>query len=360
MTTTTRNGLSWMLALALLAMGVGCGGDVTQEVPLGPATLGPGESGAGDAPKTKSETVKNDTPQKPKGPDCSGKAGKTGDVAIETKALGKVTVHVGKKLDVQQPAMVVLNFHGFTSNAAQQELVTKMAAKSDDKSFIVAYPDGGGSSWNAGSCCGEARKTQRDDVGAAKELLDAISAQYCVDPSRVFATGFSNGGFLANRLACEMSETFAAVASGSGVLGLADADCKPKRPVPYMHIHGTSDEIVPYEGGKPAPLGFLTGVLLGGVIDNVAGVFRSVDSTMAFWRGTNKCTGEPAKTFEKDDTLCQEWSQCDGGAAVKLCTVKGMGHQWPGGFQNPLGGAYSGTMNATDAIIEFFEKHPMK
>jgi polyhydroxybutyrate depolymerase len=328
---------------------------VTQEVPLGPAE---GDPSVVEPPSA--GTVKNEKVSTPKGPDCSGKAGKTGEITIETKALGKVAVHVGKKLDVSKPAMLVLNFHGFTSNGAQQEMVSKMSVKADEKSFIVAYPDGPGSSWNAGTCCGEARKGQRDDVGATKELLSAISAQYCVDPTRVFATGFSNGGFLSNRLACEMSDTFAAVASGSGVLGLAETDCKPSRPVPYLHIHGTSDEIVPYEGGKPSPIGFLSEPLLGGIIDGIAGTFRSVDSTMAFWRNSNKCTGEPQKVFEKDDTLCQEWAQCGGGAAVKLCTVKGMGHQWPGGFQSPMGGAYSRTITATDVIYEFFDKHPMR
>jgi poly(3-hydroxybutyrate) depolymerase len=157
---------------------------------------------------------------------------------VRTLAMGAVTrsyrVYAGRRYDPTRPAMLVINLHGFTSNALQQELYANMPALADARGFVVASPDGLDASWNAGQCCGLSMTRAVDDVGFIRSLIDAVSAEYCVDPSRVFATGLSNGGFLSHRLACELSDRIAAVAPVAGVVGVPT--CTPARAVPVFQF----------------------------------------------------------------------------------------------------------------------------
>lgn len=224
-----------------------------------------------------------------------------------------------------------------------------MDASSDAKNFIVAYPQGIADSWNAGQCCGDAWTNDVDDVQFTRDLLGAIEADYCIDPKRVFATGFSNGGFFSHRLACEMSDVFGAVAPVSGVLGVPPETCKPKRAIPLLDIHGTGDPIVPYNGGTP-----LVAVDLAGILN-----FTSVPDTISFWVNQNGCLGFPTTIFQNGDATCTQWSSCKGGADVVHCKIDDGGHQWPGGVELPLVGKCSTDISATDTMIDFFMANPL-
>jgi polyhydroxybutyrate depolymerase len=249
-------------------------------------------------------------------------------------------VHVPASYDPSKPTPVVLNFHGYSSNSSQENLLSNMDAKSDAVGFIAVHPQGTGStpSWNAGACCGEAAMNNTDDVGFVGAILDKLEADLCVDTHQVFATGMSNGGFLSHRLGCELADRIAAVAPVAGVLGIPT--CTPSRPMPVMHFHGTADMLVPYDGN--AQMGF-----------------ASVPDTWHGWGTRNKCTDMPSVTFMMADSTCQTYKQCDGGVEVTLCTVQNGGHTWPGGFPVPSLGYTTTNLNATDAMWEFFQKHPM-
>jgi polyhydroxybutyrate depolymerase len=242
--------------------------------------------------------------------------------------------------------MIILGYHGFGSNAPEQVALTSMNAVADARGFIVAYPDGIGSGWNAGDCCTELQTTTVDDVQFTKDLLALLGNQYCLDPRRIYATGMSNGGFMSHRLACEMSDVFAAVAPVAGVLGIPPTSCTPSRAVPIIDFHGTADPVVPYDGGPAAKL--VPGV-----------VFRSVPTTMDFWRGADGCLGAPVVTYRSGTATCTRWSDCQGGADVELCTCVGEGHQWPGGLPVPTLGNSTNDVNATARMIDFFVAHPM-
>lgn len=250
-------------------------------------------------------------------------------------------VHVPVSYDPEQPTPVVFNFHGYTSNAQQQALLSRMNAASDAEGFIAVHAQGTGTtpSWNAGVCCGTAATSQVDDVGFVDAMLDALEDELCVDPVRVFATGFSNGGFLSHRLACERADRFAAIAPVAGVLGIAS--CAPSRPVPVLHFHGTLDTLVPYEG------------------DTQNG-FPSVRDTFAGWGARDECDGPATVTFEQGDTTCETYAGCARGAEVTLCTVTGGGHTWPGGVPIPGLGHTTTDIVATDAMWAFFERHPLE
>src|SRR6185503_1610572 len=162
----------------------------------------------------------------------------------------KYNLHIPASLGADTAAPLVLNFHGYTSNAQQEEIFSAMTPKADKEGFVVAYPEGTGTmqSWNAGVCCGTAISDKVDDVGFARALIDEIATKVCVDRKRVYSTGMSNGGYLSHRLGCDAADVFAAVAPVSSVLGIPEESCKPARPIPIITFNGTADGLVSYVG----------------------------------------------------------------------------------------------------------------
>lgn len=281
---------------------------------------------------------------------CTGKTGGEGSLSLTVQSGGRTRtslLHVPEKYDPTLGTMLVLNFHGFTSAGWQQALLTRMSQHSDQRGFIVAYPEGVAASWNAGDCCGTAWTDSVDDVKFVRDLLDRIEDEYCIDPRRIYATGMSNGGFLSHRLACEVSDRIAAVAPVAGVLGIAPEKCAPTRPVPVLHFHGTADPLVPYQGGTP-----LIPQLGAGI------VFRSVADTLAYWRSHDGCSAFDKTFYQQGDTTCVEWPDCAQGAQAAVCTIEGGGHTWPGGVPIPAGKT-STDIDATATMLDFFAAHPM-
>ncbi len=270
---------------------------------------------------------------------CVGKAAQAIDAVwtVSSKGTSRTArVHVPASYDPTKRAPVVLNFHGYTSNAMQQELLSGMSTKADKEGFVAVYPEGLGSSWNAGACCGTSMTSNVDDLAFVSDLLDAIDTKLCADARRVYATGLSNGGFLSHRLGCEMSTRIAAIAPVAGVL--APATCNAKRAVPVMDFHGTSDPIEPYAGNAMYP---------------------SAADTVAGWAARDGCTGQPIETFRKSDAHCATYAKCADRATVTLCTIDGGGHTWPGGLPIPAFGYTTTNLSATDAMWTFFTEHPL-
>ncbi len=338
----------WLGFLGVAALGIGCG-DSSQEGAAGAETTGKGgdggstasEGGGGSGGTTTSMSSSGSGGAPPM--TCSGKKGASGDSVVTLDFEGKMRnaeVHVPASVNAENPTSLVLNFHGFSSNASQEALLSLMNTASDERGFIVVYPNGIDFSWNAGKCCGNAASLEINDVGFVSALIDKLSADYCIDPKRVFATGMSNGGFLTNRLGCDLSEKIAAIAPVAGVLGIPLSTCSPGRKVPVMHFHGTADLLVPYEGG--------------GVLD-----FPSVEKSIGRWREINSCGAASEVIFDKGDSECITALDCAEGADVTLCTVQNGGHTWPGGTPVPAGGITSMDLDATNQMLDFFEKHPM-
>lgn len=149
----------------------------------------------------------------------------------------------------------------------------------------------------------------------------------------------SNGGFMAHRIGCELSDRFAAIAPVSGPN--AAASCTPARPVSVMAFHGTSDPTVPYEG------------------DATKG-WPSVAATAKAWALRDGCQGDAVVSFQKNDVTCTTFSGCAEGNEVTTCTIAGAGHTWPGGPDMPPDmheGSTSRTVSANDMMWDFFLKH---
>ena len=252
-------------------------------------------------------------------------------------------MHLPPGYDAHTPAMLVLNFHGVTMTAEEQEHLSGMNAESDAHGFLLVYPRGIDSSWNAGpSCCGTAQETGVDDVQFVRDLLSELATRFAVDPKRVYATGMSNGAFLSHRLGCELADRFAAIAPVAGVMNIEASACTPTRSVPVLDFHGTDDWVVPYDG-----------TLFG------SAVFTSVPATIAKWRMLDGCGPESAPTVHGDTTCVT--SSCKARGEVTLCTVTDGGHAWPGSASDdPSNVGYATRdVRASAMIYDFFAAHPM-
>jgi polyhydroxybutyrate depolymerase len=279
---------------------------------------------------------------------CSGKAGAKGDMTISITSNGtarSAILHVPSSYDATAGTMLVLNFHGFGSNASQQVLLTNMSAASDTENFIVVYPDGIGAGWDAGDCCNDLQAGPVDDLQFVKDLLKKLQTDYCIDPKRIYATGMSNGGFMTHYLACEMADVIAAAAPVAGVLGIPQDQCKPARPIPILDFHGTADPVVPYNGGSPS---FYP-----------AKQFLSAPVTMNNWRLRDDCFNAPKTTYAQGDATCIRYDGCNANVDVTFCTIDGGGHTWPGGLPVPTLGKTSTDIDATKTMLEFFRAHPL-
>jgi polyhydroxybutyrate depolymerase len=265
-------------------------------------------------------------------------------------------VHVPATVDSRRPTPVVVAFHGGGANADNMVAFSGLDKKSEEAGFIVVYPNGTGRlkkmlTFNGGNCCGYAASNKVDDVEFTRKILDDLATAVNIDPKRVFATGMSNGGIMAYRLASELSDRVAAIAPVGGPMG-TDA-VTPRRAVSVIHMHGTSDEFAPFRGGKGR---------------GVSGTdFQSVERSVQTWVKANGCAPEPVVTKVPDtvqdgtSVVRTTYGSCKDGAEVVLVAIEGGGHTWPG--REPglrVLGKSTRNISANDLMWEFFEKHPMK
>lgn len=186
--------------------------------------------------------------------------------------------------------------------------------KSEKEGFIVAFPNGASrlssgkiATWNAGNCCGYAVESRSDDVGFVKAVIEDIKKK--VNIGKIFATGMSNGGMMSHRLACEMSDTFTAIAA---VAGTNNYDgCNPKRPISVMHIHGLKDDHVLFNGGCGPKC-----------IAKSETEYISVPDTISGWVEKNNCNKKPERVLENEGAYCDLYTGCDQNVQVKLCVAK--------------------------------------
>ncbi len=261
-------------------------------------------------------------------------------------------LHVPPQYDMTTPLPLVLVLHGGGGNATSAERETGMTTEADRAGFLVVYPDGTGPradrllTWNAYACCGDAERQNVDDVGFLRALVGQLQGDYPVDAKRIYATGLSNGGMMSYRLACEAADLFAAVAPVSASL---DTDaCAPSQPVSILHIHGTDDGNVPYNGGRG------TKVFPGTAS---AREDRPVAYAIATWGRLDECDPTPVHA-EQGKVSRDDYLNGAGGTEVVLYTIRGGGHAWPGGprLSRLLDAPYP-DFDATGTIGSFFATH---
>ena len=251
-------------------------------------------------------------------------------------------------IEKTKPAPLLMVLHGSAGSGEDMMTVTQRGFErlADKEKFVVVYPDALERRWND-------QGGTVDDVGFLLAIVDKLVADGLVDKNRIYVAGISNGGMMAQRLACEQADRIAGIATVAG--GLPEplqATCKPARALPVLVIHGTEDPIVPWSGGAVA--GF-----------EDFGKVLSARETAKFWAANNRCgdggviAAEPDRD-PKDGTRVkmEVFASCPAGAAVKLAAVEGGGHTWPGGYQylpERFIGRTSQDVDANMLIWDFFK-----
>ncbi len=259
---------------------------------------------------------------------------------------------------------LVLALHGGGSTPLGMMHFSQILRASDDYGFAVVLPAGTGPSeefltWNAGRCCGHAARRQVDDVAFLRHVVEDACDRGAIDSTRVYATGISNGGMMAYRLAAELPHLFAAIAPVAGALV-----CDPPalvRAIPVIHFHGTQDEFVPYDGGRGARS--LRRVDFPSVADSLsrwrmACGLTPLDSTETLFRGQQP---SPDRWVPQSDQRIMVTrhvhAQHEERDAIVEITIDGGGHTWPGVAPPlPFMGPTVMSVSANELIWRFFEQ----
>ncbi|GGG03399.1 extracellular catalytic domain type 1 short-chain-length polyhydroxyalkanoate depolymerase [Pontibacter amylolyticus] len=239
---------------------------------------------------------------------------------------------------------VVFHFHGGGMTVAEQMLYTRMNDAADKHNFIVVYPSGIKQDWNVGFDMSHQHGT--NDVGFVKALLDSLKQSYRIDDKAIFATGLSRGGFFCHRLAAEMPNDFAAIASIGGPLpDSVKFYHRTDKRISVLQVHGTADEVVKYDGK--------------------ANGYASAPATYTYWLTHNGLAGqkESKKVLnvnKKDSTSVMVQEVSDKGITVSLVTVENGGHTWPGSAPFNIGyplGNTTADIDINEMMWSFFNKN---
>ncbi len=245
---------------------------------------------------------------------------------------------------------LVIAMHGTGGDAYQFESDYKFTQITDDRQFIVVYPEGVRSSgvleirtWNAGYCCNYAADNNIADVEFISKLLDELLENYNIDRERIYATGMSNGGMMAYRLACEMPERIAAIAPVSCTM-VTGQGVSPTKPMPVLHIHSERDIKIPSFGGI-------------GIGDYY---YPPLDSVLNVWAEVNGCISGPEIIVDDDAFKLTHWTNCKNDTVIEYYLTKDGGHAWPGSRKvRPRADEPSHVIDANELIMDFFQKHKL-
>ncbi len=229
-------------------------------------------------------------------------------------------------------APILFNFHGFGGSASEFMTAADMRPLAEADTFILVYPQGscldGLSHWNACPLEGD-NKSDADDFGFVEAMINEISSQYNIDLERIYAAGYSNGGMMAYGLANYKSDLIAAVASVSGAM--LDCTGSTSHPMPVIHLHGTADGVLPYNGSND---------------------WNSVQSTLDHWINFNNTSTNPTVSSDNNGGITiehYEYGQGDNSIAVEHYKYIGGEHVW---FNSTFQG-----QNAAELVWNFLSQY---
>ena len=212
--------------------------------------------------------------------------------------------------EIDYPLMFV--FHGFGGIATQFINNADMRDLAESNNFIVVYPQGldlggTGSHWNCSNPSAD-NKSDVDDIGFIENLIDQLILDYpVIDSKRIYAAGYSNGGFMSYYLACN-SKKFAAIGSVAGTM-LDDSyqSCDANFPTAMINIHGTDDFDVPYDGNIYYP---------------------SIPEVVDWWKNFNNTPNEDLLTNQDGSIEQYKYYNDAGDIYVEHIKIIGGGHYW--------------------------------
>lgn len=356
---TKRRLAGMVLAVALAA--AACGGDDGAEPGSGSTTT------PTSAPEGAEEPSTGDEDEDEAAVDCSGVATGTSEIVLDAGgASHDVRVYVPTTYDGTSELPLVMDFHGFGSNGDQQAALTGYEGLAEQEGFIVVHPTAVPSSADAqGRNSWETLATDdpaKDDIAFTNELVDLLVDDYCVDETRVYATGMSGGGLFTSQLVCGMSDRVAAAASVAAIY--FPESCDPAEPVPFMAIHGTEDPTVPFDGD-------LTGTRF--EREAFAALLFSVPipDQFAQFADAMGCDPDGERVQTSNDVYTTTYRGCDDDVPLVFYEVVGGGHAWPSSpLAEPgspvveqltaLQGYTTFDIDATADAWAFFEQHALE
>jgi polyhydroxybutyrate depolymerase len=220
-------------------------------------------------------------------------------------------LHVPATYKPEEPAALVLVFHGAGISAERFVDYSRFSNVADREGFLIVYPQGLDEVWNP--------SPESRDVQFIRDLIDHLQRRCSVDPNRLYASGHSNGGGMVDRLACELADRIAAIGTISGAYQ-SSGECSPSRPIPVFAIHGTADTIIPYKG---------------------------IPEWAFAWAERNGCDPKPTDILHNVLIGEKRWNNCREGADVILYTIQDLGHDWTHDL-----------INFGQTIWDFFKQHP--
>lgn len=294
--------------------------------------------------------------------DTSARSGTTRDSMTVAGLDRSWDLHVTAAHDGRTPFPLVVQLHGY-GGAAADMAITGLDALGDREGFVVATPVGRDSKahWLFDLDRPELDVTLANpDIAFVGSLIDRLGRDLCLDTSRIYVTGHSNGAWLTSALPCALGDRIAAIAPVSGVVDFGAA-CRTDRPVPVIAFHGSADTILPIEGGFDpdllAELQFDTGGSFGGDDPVWAVPIRERMTSVAVRNG---CQAEPVSGPISADAERLVWT-CPAGADVRLVVIDGGGHDWPRPEPGPADapGASPRMVDSTRLIWDFFREHQL-
>jgi polyhydroxybutyrate depolymerase len=245
------------------------------------------------------------------------------------------------------PGPLVLAFHGYTDDAAFHEQQTHFNRVSDQYNFTVVYGEGIEGAWHLPGFKSKDRKPIKpeEDVAYVKAIIDRLVADKVADPSAVYSTGYSNGGYFSLYLALVLNDRLAAIAPVSGGITFLVKDVyKLPRPIPVLMIHGTEDKLVPY-AGRPQDL-------------------MPAEECAAFLARINGAAAQTTRTalpdVDPNDGTTSTLIEYAGPVPVQLIRIEGGGHEWPNFLPHPQDREWLGHMSrdfdASELIWKFFAR----
>ncbi|WP_299436383.1 T9SS type A sorting domain-containing protein [uncultured Aquimarina sp.] len=220
-------------------------------------------------------------------------------------------LYVPQSYDASKPAPLILNFHGFTNNIDTQYNQSDFRQLAEDNQFIFVTPQGLG--FLAGWAINNNFGGNEDDLGFSDALIDKIQEDYNINEKRIYATGFSNGGFFSYRLACELSPRIAAVASVAGSMTrswITNNQCQPQHPTAVLQITGSNDNVISINGN---------------------GSNNSIQQVMEYWAAVNNGDSTPDIIQLGGGSTRSIWDNGDNGVTAEFIRVQGKAHSWNGG-----------------------------
>ena len=249
-------------------------------------------------------------------------------------------------------APIILALHGGGGNPDQFARNSGFSKPALQQGYAVIYPAGSGRlakllTWNGGYCCAYAAQAKIDDVAFLDTVVADAAQKFGLDAGRVYVTGMSNGGLMAERYGALRSGSVKAVASVSGSLDVKHT--RIRGPVPLLHIHGAADTNVPYAGGV-------------GTDGKQATNWASVDQVIAaFVRATGVDLTKTSRIIDPkaDETrvVATDYTDGLGQVMIRLMTVEGGGHAWPGSRRSAKQGG-TADIDGNTEVLRFFALHP--